>query len=120
VGFYGTLEKLKIPDIMARILDRVGKRKEAELETLQALAQEFQTRGYTLQDAFSHLDTNESGTVTAKEFQDALRAMRIEINKQTMMNIVHLFDVNGDNSIQMEEFERLMSKYMGSVATGRV
>ena len=46
--------------------------------------------------------------------------MKIEINKQTLMNIVHLFDTNGDNSIQLEEFEKLMSKYMSSVATGRV
>ena len=41
VGFYGTIERLKIPDIMTRIMDRVGKRKDAELETLQTLDQEF-------------------------------------------------------------------------------
>jgi hypothetical protein len=36
------------------------------------------------------------------------------------MNVLHLFDTNGDNSIQLEEFERQMSKYLGSSATGRV
>ncbi len=46
--------------------------------------------------------------------------MKIEIGKQTLMNVLHLFDTNGDNSIQLEEFERQMSKYMGSAATGRV
>jgi hypothetical protein len=36
------------------------------------------------------------------------------------MNILHLFDTNGDNSIQLEEFERQMTKYMGGVAAGRI
>jgi hypothetical protein len=36
------------------------------------------------------------------------------------MNVLHLFDTNGDNAIQLEEFERQMSKYLGGVATGRI
>lgn len=29
---------------------------------------------------------------------------------------MHLFDVNGDNSISLDEFEKQMSKYMGGSA----
>jgi hypothetical protein len=46
--------------------------------------------------------------------------MKIEIGKQTLMNVLHLFDTNGDNAIQLEEFERQMSKYLGGAATGRI
>lgn len=120
VGFIDNVDKLKITDIMVRIMERAGKRQEAEIDTLKTLANEFKTKGYSVQDAFAHLDTNESGSITAKELQDALRAMKIEIGKQTLMNVLHLFDTNGDNSIQLEEFERQMSKYMGSATTGRV
>lgn len=84
---------------MAKIMERAGMRQQAEMDTLKTLASEFKSKGYSLQDAFAHLDTNESGTITAKELQDALRAMKIEIGKQTLMNVLHLFDTNGDNSI---------------------
>ena len=120
VGFIDNIEKLKITDIMVRIMERAGKRQDAEVETLKTLANEFKSRGYSLQDAFAHLDTNESGTITSAEFRDALRAMKIEIGKQTLMNVLHLFDTNGDNAIQLEEFERKMSKYLGGAATGRI
>ena len=36
------------------------------------------------------------------------------------MNILHLFDTSGDNSISLEEFERQMSKFMGGTAIGRI
>ncbi len=52
---------------MVKIMERSGKRQEAEVDTLKTLANEFKSRSYSLQDAFAHLDTNESGTITAKE-----------------------------------------------------
>ncbi len=81
VGYIENIEKLKIADIMVKIMERAGKRQQAEIDTLYSLAQEFKSKGYSLQDAFAHLDTNESGTITAKELQDALKAMKIEIGK---------------------------------------
>ncbi len=67
VGFIDNVDKLKITDIMVRIMERAGKRQEAEIDTLKTLANEFKTKGYSVQDAFAHLDTNESGSITAKE-----------------------------------------------------
>lgn len=52
---------------MVRIMERAGKRQETEVDTIKTLANEFKSRGYSLKDAFAHLDTNESGTITAKE-----------------------------------------------------
>lgn len=46
--------------------------------------------------------------------------MKIEIGKRDLMNVLHLFDTNGDNSIDLAEFERQMAKYMGGYATGKI
>ena len=46
--------------------------------------------------------------------------MKIELGKPTLMNILHLFDTNGDNSIQLDEFERQMSKYIGGTASNKL
>ena len=112
VGYYQA-EKLKVQEIMMKIMERAGKRAQIEVDTLKQLAVEFKSKGYSIQDAFAHLDANQSGTITAKELQDALKAMKVEIGKQVLMNILHLFDTNGDNSISLDEFEQQMSKYMG-------
>lgn len=51
VGFYDGGEpvlKLKISDIMMRIMERSGKRQKLEIETLQTLAQEFRAKGYSI------------------------------------------------------------------------
>jgi Ca2+-binding EF-hand superfamily protein len=115
VGFY-TVERMKIADIMLKILERAGKRQQTEVQTLQGLAREFQQKEYTLAQAFQHLDTDGEGSVSAQELQNCLRAMKIEIGAKDLMNIIHLFDTNGDNQIQLDEFESQMAKYMGGSA----
>lgn len=66
------------------------------------------------------MDANDSGTVTLQELQDALLAMKVEVGRQTLTNILHLFDTSGDNTISLEEFEAQMAKYMGGTALGRI
>ena len=84
------------------------------------MATEFKAKGYSVKDAFDHLDTNTSGTITLGELADAFKVMKLQLSSQTLKNILHLFDVNGDNCISLEEFEKQMSKYMGgSAVTGR-
>lgn len=84
------------------------------------MATEFKAKGYSVKDAFDHLDTNTGGTITLGELADAFKVMKLQLSSQTLKNILHLFDVNGDNCISLEEFEKQMSKYMGgSAVTGR-
>lgn len=115
VGFYEggqPVRKLKISDIMLRIMERSKKRGQVEQETLQTLANEFRAKGYSLADAFAHMDDNGSGAINFKELQDALRAMKIEVSIQIQRNLLKLFDANGDNQISLEEFEQQMAKYL--------
>jgi hypothetical protein len=32
--------------------------------------------------------------------------MKLDVGKKMILNIMHLFDTNGDNQIQLDEFER--------------
>lgn len=106
VGFsQGIVERLKIADIMLKIMERAGKRQKTEVETLQSLTNAFKDMNYSISDAFAHLDANDSASLSANELQNMLRTMKIEIGKKDLMNIIHLFDTNGDNSIQLAEFE---------------
>lgn len=115
VGFYegsSAVQKLKVSDIMLKIMERSQKRGQVEQDTLKTLAMEFKSKGYTIQDAFASLDDNGSGSITLKELQDAFRGMKIEVGIQTLRNLLKIFDTNGDNQISMEEFEKQMSKYL--------
>ena len=51
VGFYDGGEpvlRLKVSEIMLRILERSKKRGQVEQDTLKTLAQEFKSRGYSI------------------------------------------------------------------------
>ncbi len=51
VGFYDggqPVSKLKVADIMLRIMERSGKRQKLEIETLETLAQEMRAKNYTI------------------------------------------------------------------------
>ena len=73
VGFCDGVDKLKISDIMAKIMERAEKRKMVEIDTLKTLANEFKSKGLSIQDAFDKLDSNESGTVTLRSWRMVLR-----------------------------------------------
>jgi Ca2+-binding EF-hand superfamily protein len=38
--------------------------------------------------------------------------MQVDVGAQTLKNLVKMFDTNGDNAIDLNEFEKQMSKYM--------
>lgn len=121
VGFCdGGSDKLKISDIMLRIMERAEKRKMVEIDTLKTLAAEFKQKGYSLQDAFAHMDTNQSGFITLEELEDAFKAMKLQIGTQTVKNILNLFDTSKDNQISLAEFERQLAPFLGAAATGRI
>ena len=94
VGFCDGVDKLKISDIMAKIMERAEKRKMVEIDTLKTLANEFKSKGLSLQDAFDKLDSNESGTVSLEELEDAFKALKIQLSAQIIKNIMSLFDTN--------------------------
>lgn len=48
VGFCDGVDKLKISDIMAKIMERAEKRKMVEIDTLKTLANEFKSKGLSI------------------------------------------------------------------------
>lgn len=55
-------------------------RQDTEIATLKTLAAEFKTKGYSIKDAFDHLDTNTGGTITLGELSDALKVMKLQLS----------------------------------------
>lgn len=117
VGFCDGTDTLKISDILTKLKERADKRSLIEIDTLKTLAAEFKAKSYSIQDAFSHLDADDSGQITLEELEDGLRAMKIQISSQTTKNILSLFDTDHDNQISLVELEKQLAPFMGA---GRV
>lgn len=60
------------------------------------------------------MDLDGSGQISFAELQDTLKSMKLELSLQMQRNILKIFDQGGDGQIQLEEFERQMSKYFDS------
>jgi Ca2+-binding EF-hand superfamily protein len=78
-------------------------------QVLQQIAEYFQSRNWTVQDAFVFLDQDQNGRVTWQEF---LRGVRLclgdahspTISDTSLWNVFQRFDANKDGMISIEEF----------------
>lgn len=88
-----------------------------ERETLETLANDLKSKNYSLEDAFAHLDADNSGEITFKELQNAFKAMKVEVSLPTLRNVIKLFDRDGNNKVSLAEFSEQMNKYLETKGT---
>lgn len=68
--------------------------------------------GLTLESAMLYMDTDRSGSITRLEFSEAFKEMKVSLNESLIKNIFVILDKNGDNQIDLIEFETIFGKYM--------
>ncbi|KAL2814472.1 hypothetical protein BJX63DRAFT_199611 [Aspergillus granulosus] len=61
-----------------------------------------------LREAFAVFDQDKSGTISADELRRVLRSIGDDISDADLDEMLKIADVNGDGSIDYEEFVRLM------------
>lgn len=73
----------------------------AELSDLQKLE---------LKEAFDEFDKDGSGTITTKELLPVLRSIGQNPSEDEILSLVIEYDVNGDGTIDFDEFVEMMTK----------
>ncbi|KAL4922914.1 hypothetical protein BDW62DRAFT_172061 [Aspergillus aurantiobrunneus] len=63
-----------------------------------------------LREAFAVFDQDKSGTISADEFRKVLTSIGDNVSDADVDEMLKLADVNGDGSIDYEEFVKLMSQ----------
>ncbi|KAL3456177.1 hypothetical protein BJX64DRAFT_271181 [Aspergillus heterothallicus] len=61
-----------------------------------------------LREAFAVFDQDKSGTISADELRRVLRSIGDDVSDADVDEMVRMADVNGDGSIDYEEFVKLM------------
>lgn len=74
---------------------------KAELTDLQKLE---------LKEAFDEFDKDGSGTITTKELLPVLRSIGQNPTEDELLSLVIEYDVNGDGTIDFDEFVEMMTK----------
>lgn len=70
--------------------------------------------GFTLESAMRYFDENNNGFITRHEFNEAFKMMKITLNETLMKNCFVILDRNGDNHIDLIEFEEIFGKYFNT------
>merc|ERR1711871_348839 len=64
-----------------------------------------------VQDVFSLIDKDGSGSITADEFSEQLKALPVEISEEDIEALVREVDASGDGEIDLHEFSAVLEKY---------
>ncbi|XP_066398045.1 probable calcium-binding protein CML13 [Miscanthus floridulus] len=72
-----------------------------------------QQKRQEIKEAFDLFDTDNSGTIDAKELNVAMRALGFEITEEQIRQMIADVDKDGSGAIDYEEFEHMMTAKIG-------
>ena len=72
-----------------------------------------QQKRQEIKEAFDLFDTDNSGTIDAKELNVAMRALGFEMTEEQINQMIADVDKDGSGSIDYEEFEHMMTAKIG-------
>lgn len=63
-----------------------------------------------LREAFSLFDKDNDGCITANEIKLVMKGLRLETSDQEILDMINNVDVDGNGSVDFDEFLKMMSK----------
>ncbi|XP_066395296.1 probable calcium-binding protein CML13 [Miscanthus floridulus] len=72
-----------------------------------------QQKRQEIKEAFDLFDTDNSGTIDAKELNVAMRALGFEMTEEQIRQMIADVDKDGSGAIDYEEFEHMMTAKIG-------
>lgn len=98
---------------MERVNGRPGMRKRIEEETMRHIATYLAKRpGQTIDTLFDRYETDKDGFINIDELTTMFKELDISVNNQLLRILLAIFDHNGDQMIQRDEFTNLLEKYV--------
>jgi len=87
-------------------------------QVLHQIAEYLQSRNMTVQDAFQFLDQDRSGRISLQEFLRGVKfclgdAHAPTVNDHTLTTVFRRFDVDGDDTLSIEEFAAAFAPMTG-------
>ncbi|CAK9023821.1 Parvalbumin alpha (Parvalbumin III) (Parvalbumin pI 5.0) (Parvalbumin-3) [Durusdinium trenchii] len=64
------------------------------------------------QAAFKQIDTNKSGFIECNELEAVLKTLGVTLTPEQVRCVFKAADLNGDDKLDMEEYEKLVRKAM--------
>ncbi|XP_010916613.1 probable calcium-binding protein CML13 isoform X2 [Elaeis guineensis] len=95
---------------MASVQSRIGSRRETPRGRHHGLSQQ---KRQEIKEAFELFDTDNSGTIDAKELNVAMRALGFEMTEEQINQMIAEVDKDGSGAIDFDEFVYMMTAKIG-------
>lgn len=69
--------------------------------------------GKDIRRVFNDFDVDGSGTITTKEFRNALRKMQLGLSSKDIDKVMQRIDLNGDGLVNFDEFNTVLGANQG-------
>ena len=107
-------KSLKVDFVIKNIEDRVAGSAKLREDCVKKIAKLMKDAGITLETAMLYFDSDRSGVITRNEFNEGFREMKVTLNEALIKNCFVILDQNGDNQIDLIEFEAVFGKYLNA------
>lgn len=104
----------KQDQVIKSIYDRIADSEKIKEETIKKIAKKMIDAGNDLEMARKYLDDDDSGTISREEMADGFKNMGIVVGSALLKNLMVILDKDGDNEIDMLEFEQVFGKFFAA------
>ena len=100
--------------VVKNIEDRIANSAQAKADIVKKVADQMVKRGIGMEAAFAYLDDDGSGKIGRDELNKGFQLMKISVGPALLKSLFVLLDKDGDNEIDMLEFEAVFAPYLNT------
>jgi Ca2+-binding EF-hand superfamily protein len=108
-------------EVVAKILEEHEEAQILKHEVVRKFLKQMELAGHHgkegLKNLFNEVDTDHSGNIDSREFKQMLNSQQVFFTNKMFLHLFHVFDVDNDNSISLEELENICFPPIGTEET---
>lgn len=107
----GNPKTLKVDFVHKNIEERIAMSDKMRDDCIRKISKLMKQEGLDLETAMKYFDNDGDGIISRDELNEGFKRMKVTLSNALIQNVFVILDQNGDNEVNLQEFEAVFSKY---------